>query len=392
MLSDRAQRFLAQWQRRPHVEDLGLVRDALQHRGVPITDPLLDFHRTFAGYTDNSIGDVFVFGLIHPEPVWLAPMEVSAFPADDSSGLWFVICADGHPSYDLRIDQNGVYYTTCVVPHASSFFLQVEQDAFGCEFASKHRGRTVPLWLWNDPDEMAEVLLSRLADQVVAEISDEYSRVYATDRIALFHKVRSKEFTAYVAEGNVPPELAGFELAKRNKSYAELQEDVKSKYSGRRQRAVRELLETSDPAAAPLFLSAVHDENQDTRILAIQGLGRVRSVEAVPALGQLIRQDQDEMVVSNAVTALKDIAGLASFPFLMEATNHRVTFVRRDAAIALGEIGDHSVLPALERLLGDDESHERTTGICPISRKRAVREYAQEAIAKISRRQRRRKR
>jgi hypothetical protein len=390
MLSDRAQRYLAQWQRRPHVEDPGLVRAALQRRGIPVTDALLDFHRTFAGYADNSSGDLFVFGLIHPEPAWLKPMEVSAIQADDSSGLWFVICADGHPSYDLRIDQNGVYYTTCVVPRASSFFMQVEQDAFGCEFAAKHGGRTIPLWLWNDPDEMADVLLSRLADKRVAEISDAYSGVYATDKMALFHKVRSKEFSVHVAEGARPPELAGFEFGERKKSFTELRQDAKSKYVGRRHRALRDLLESGDKAAAPLFLAAVHDENQDTRILAIQGLGRVRSAEAIPTLGQLIREDPDDKVVLEALVALKEIAGPASLPHLMEATRHRVTFIRRDAAIALGEIGDKSVLPALERLLEDEESEQRYTGICPTGRKRAVREYAREAIGKISARQRRR--
>src|SRR5262249_42157009 len=162
---------------------------------------------------------------------------------------------------------------------------------------------------------------------------------YATDEMALFHKVRSKEFSAHVAEGARPPELAGFEFGERKKPFSELQQDVKSKYVGRRHRALRDLLESGYKAAAPLFLAAVHDETQDTRILAIQGLGRVRSAEAIPTLGQLIREDRDDKVVLEALVALKEIAGPASLPHLIEATHHRVTFIRRDAAIALGEIG-----------------------------------------------------
>ena len=48
-LSDRARRFMQTWDRRPYIEDLELVRAALEEAGVPVTEPVLDFHRTFAG-------------------------------------------------------------------------------------------------------------------------------------------------------------------------------------------------------------------------------------------------------------------------------------------------------------------------------------------------------
>lgn len=50
-LSERAQRFVQTWDRRPHVEDLKLVRSAIKEAGLPVTEPVLNIHRTFAGYT-----------------------------------------------------------------------------------------------------------------------------------------------------------------------------------------------------------------------------------------------------------------------------------------------------------------------------------------------------
>lgn len=390
MLSDRARRFLGHHERRPHVEDLGMVRAALERQGVPVTDALLDFHRTFAGLVERNgpegKADEFVFGLIHEDPKWLDPMEVSVIEGDDPPGNWYVICADGHPSYDLRIDQAGVYYTTCIVPRASSFFMQTEQDAFVWEFASKHPGRGYPLWLWNDPNEMIDILPARLKSRLVPDISDQYGSIYATDEMILTYKVNSKEFSAYIVNGAEPPELDGFrfQFKEKKKSLARLQQELTSPYSGRRYHAICELRETTDPKAAPLFLSVVNDGNHHIRIMAIQGLGRVRSIEAIPELHRLIREDEDDMIVLNAVMALRKIETPATLSALIEATQHRQAFIRRDAAIALGQSGDKSVIPALKKLLKDNDGPDKYTGLCPTRETRSVAEHSQEAINNIT--------
>jgi hypothetical protein len=135
-----------------------MVREALQREGVPVTDALLDFHQTFAGYVERDGRDEFVYGLLHRQPKWLDPLQVDAFQDDESARVWYIACADGHPSYDLRIDQSGIYYTTYCVPRASSFFMLTEQAAFVWEFAKERKGRNAPLWLWHSAHRLQHCL------------------------------------------------------------------------------------------------------------------------------------------------------------------------------------------------------------------------------------------
>src|SRR5262249_34975910 len=154
-----------------------------------------------------------------------------------------------------------------------------------------------------------------------------------------------------IAQDTDPPELDGFryKFEEEKKSLAQLQRDLNSPDQGRRHHAICDLQETTDRRAARLFLSVINDESQQSRIMAIQGLGRIRSVAAIPELARLIREDKDAMIVFNAMVALRDIKSRRTFPALIDATRHVEAFVRRDAAIALGEIGDESVLPELQK-------------------------------------------
>jgi hypothetical protein len=81
-LSSRAQRFMATWERRPYVDDLEIVRAALLEAAVPVTEPVLDFHCTFAGYVTDVWGDEGVLGIIHREvgrQSWYQPMKVGGY-------------------------------------------------------------------------------------------------------------------------------------------------------------------------------------------------------------------------------------------------------------------------------------------------------------------------
>ena len=127
----------------------------------------------------------------------------------------------------------------------------------------------------------------------------------ATDHLLVVVGHGGDRYDIAVVEGHDPTELEGFRFAsdKRPRPFPELQDDLRSKYHSRRWNALRALEKTTDPAAAPLFLSVIDDPDQSMRILALQGLGRVRSPEAVPTLARLIREDPNEMVVLNAVVA-----------------------------------------------------------------------------------------
>jgi hypothetical protein len=150
-----------------------------------------------------------VFGLVHEAPKWLPPTEVSAIASDEQPRIWYVACADVHPSHDLRIDQFGIYYTGCCTPIASGFFKRMEQDAFIWQFTRNRKARYVPLWLYNEPGEIREMLLPRLEGHEVGEISDQYGKVYATDQMAV---TGGRQMEAWVISEGSPPELAGLRL------------------------------------------------------------------------------------------------------------------------------------------------------------------------------------
>ena len=98
VLSERAKRFVQTWERRPHVEDLGLVRAAIEEAGLPVTEPVLDFHRTFAGYLTDVWGDEGPLGIIHREvgpQSWFRPMKVGGYLTAETPSL---ACADIHMS------------------------------------------------------------------------------------------------------------------------------------------------------------------------------------------------------------------------------------------------------------------------------------------------------
>jgi hypothetical protein len=207
-LSDRAQRLLQTWERRPYVEDLGLVRAAIEEVGLPVTEPVLDFHRTFAGYVTEVWGEVGPLGIIHPEiesiESWCRPMKVGGYLTADPPSL---ACADIHVSYEMQIELDGTYH--CNGEVSSSYFLWTEQCALQEEFYRTRRARVAttsrkPKWL-------AQVLLPRLTQYLVPELSDRFGQVYATDRFIVSVGLKGQRYHVLIAEGESPAELAGYE-------------------------------------------------------------------------------------------------------------------------------------------------------------------------------------
>src|SRR5262249_36054319 len=133
VLSDRAQRYLQTLERRPHVTDMKLVRAAIKAAGLPVTQAVLDFHRTFAGYVVDVWGEEGPLGIIHPKveacESWCESMEVGGYLEDDEPML---ACADIHMSWEMMIGLDGTFY--CNGPESSSYFLWTEQNAYLWEF------------------------------------------------------------------------------------------------------------------------------------------------------------------------------------------------------------------------------------------------------------------
>jgi hypothetical protein len=206
-LSRRARRFLQTWERRPYVEDLGLVRAAIEEASLPVTQPVLDFHRTFAGYITDVCGDKGPLGIIHREVSphsWFQPMKVGGYLTAHPPSL---ACADIHISWEMMIDLDGTFH--CNGPESSNYFLWTEQCAFLWEFAQTHRVRRVNLAA--ESDELASILLPRLADRRIDALSDEYGQLYATAELVVSVGQQGQRYHVLVVEGKRPAELSGLE-------------------------------------------------------------------------------------------------------------------------------------------------------------------------------------
>jgi hypothetical protein len=211
VLSERAQRFVQTWERRPHVEDLRLVRAAIKEAGLPVTEPVLDFHRAFAGYMTEVWGEYGPLGIIHPEVVsiqsWFKPMKVGGYLTARSPSL---ACADIHMSYEMMIDLDGTFH--CNGPESSSYFMWTEQCAFLWEFAMTRPWRR--LEFVKDAPAVAGVLAPRLSGCRIDALSDQYGQVYGTERYVVSIGRQGERCDVVVAEGELPAEFADLKLRK----------------------------------------------------------------------------------------------------------------------------------------------------------------------------------
>jgi hypothetical protein len=197
-LSKRAQRFLQTQERRPHVQELGLLSALLEEAGVPVTQPILDFHRTFAGYPIEVYLEEGTLGIIHPAGVslrYVEPMKVGGYIKGEESLL---TCADFHPSYEMMIALDGTFY--CDGPESSSYFLWTEQCAFQQEF-HETRGARV-LRTAAAVESLAAVFLPRVTRYRIDALSDQYCQLYATDDFVVSVGQQGQRYHVLMAEGS----------------------------------------------------------------------------------------------------------------------------------------------------------------------------------------------
>ena len=122
-----------------------------------------------------------------------------------------------------------------------------------------------------------------------------------------------------------------------------------------------------DPRGVPALEKALYDGDESIRVVAARALGDVPGPESLEVLLRVALRDESalraesEMVRANAAMAkvdlswalgsLGDRSGMATLRTLLFKGDPED--VRAEAAIALGELGDASELPVLERALAD---------------------------------------
>ncbi|HXT63413.1 MAG TPA: HEAT repeat domain-containing protein [Pyrinomonadaceae bacterium] len=113
-------------------------------------------------------------------------------------------------------------------------------------------------------------------------------------------------------------------------------------------------------ATTSLIDLIVHDKKPSVRAAAAVALGQIGDEAALSPLSQVVtgqgtkkkktRSAEEEFVVRSAVRSLGQIRSRASVPALVAALQDETNSIetRREAATALGLIGDSSALPALQ--------------------------------------------
>jgi hypothetical protein len=203
-LSTRARQMMAEWQRQEHVEDLDLVRAALRRARVSVTQAVLDFHETFAGYLTEVWGETGPLGIIHRTVIdqsWYEPMQVGGY-LDGKKTL--LACADIHLSWEMMIALDGTFY--CNGPEAASYFHWVEQSAYLWEFSTTRAWRSLQP---AEPEhEVGPRLIERLAGYRQAELCDAYNEVFGCEAFVVSVARDGRRCTILIAQGEHPDEFA----------------------------------------------------------------------------------------------------------------------------------------------------------------------------------------
>jgi HEAT repeat protein len=133
---------------------------------------------------------------------------------------------------------------------------------------------------------------------------------------------------------------------------------LEDRNEGVRERAAVALGEIGDKGAVPELIERFKDENEDmdVRVSAAKALGKIKDEGAVPELIKGLKNEKLE-IRKIAAEVLMEI-GEPAVPYLIKVLKNKDEnwYVRRVAAVALGEIGDKGAVPELmERFKDENE-------------------------------------
>lgn len=133
--------------------------------------------------------------------------------------------------------------------------------------------------------------------------------------------------------------------------------------SGERYEAAEQLKEMGSLAAlaVPALIKAMSDEEWTTRSNVAEALGEIgpKATTAMPALIRLLQHDDNSLVQANAVQALGKIGDLKAVPILIAALENEDDTVRSNAIAAIETFGPKAkaAVPALVRTVQNDKAN-----------------------------------
>jgi HEAT repeat protein len=99
--------------------------------------------------------------------------------------------------------------------------------------------------------------------------------------------------------------------------------------------------------AVPALMRLLRAADPKTRLAAADGLGLLQASEAVSDLASLAESDADVAAQTHAITALGQIGDVRTVPVLIRVLGSPRWMARACAAWALGEFADPTAIPAL---------------------------------------------
>ncbi|MFV8750290.1 hypothetical protein ACNOYE_07045 [Nannocystaceae bacterium ST9] len=143
-------------------------------------DVWLSFHEQFAGYVERIGHDVAVWGIVHQQPRWLAPLTPD-METEKCGAEFYVTCADVHPSYNYKLNDIGEFLGF----PARDFVVHVERSAAGWAFKAGWKTEAVRQADLRDP-----TFIARFGDKSANhEASDQFFRYHRDDDVLVIWKV-----------------------------------------------------------------------------------------------------------------------------------------------------------------------------------------------------------
>ncbi len=153
-------------------------------------------------------------------------------------------------------------------------------------------------------------------------------------------------------DGDVRVAAAEALLKMTNLTSAMLEGALKNESHNVRRGAVMVICEKGGPRAFEALLLALKDPDWKVRVLAANGLGKMKEFRAVEPLIQLL-EDDDPDVRNAAINALGEIADKSAVPSIIESLKRDIIVNKISAANALAHIGDKTAVKPLIEVLND---------------------------------------
>ena len=175
MPSSRLGKYLHTLERLPAITDATTVGEIIEASGLPIYEPVIEFHCKYAGFVQPYGRVKFIWGLFHQ-----FPHDYSFFKPNQphcNQNLFFT-CCNCHGSDHWYLDETGALYWCYSPPLATSFETKIERDALVWELGEIYDKAIFQVEFELPTTQILSEVVLRLKDGLISEASDHIESLY----------------------------------------------------------------------------------------------------------------------------------------------------------------------------------------------------------------------